>query len=70
MMYMGADQVYTHTVQYTHDESCPACGPGTPVEVSPTDTLKQVRHKRAWLLTCQVLVCSITPEIIYVCIVR
>lgn len=43
MMYMGTDSIYTHTVAYARDETCTVCGSGTPLPVSLSMTLQQVR---------------------------
>lgn len=40
---MGSQGIYTHTVQYERDHSCPICSPGVPLEVNANSTLQQVR---------------------------
>lgn len=40
--YVGTDGVYTHTVTYERDSSCPMCSAGVPMEVSATATLAEV----------------------------
>jgi hypothetical protein len=49
MMYNGTDGVYTHTVRYERDPTCPICSAGTAVPVTPQMTLQQARpaHARA-----------------------
>ena len=44
--YVGTDGVYTHTVAYEKDPTCPICSAGVPFEVDPQLTLKEVgvRH--------------------------
>lgn len=56
--YMGAQGVYTHTVQYEKDLECPICSMGTPLTVQPGMSLQQVGP---WLdfrapLLCKIIV--------------
>eukprot|EP00899_Mesostigma_viride_P011277 jgi/Mesvir1/2014/Mv06196-RA.1 len=41
MMYMGGQGVYTHTVAYERDPSCPMCGTGAPFVIPASATLQQ-----------------------------
>mmetsp|Transcript_34942 Transcript_34942/g.77699 ORF Transcript_34942/g.77699 Transcript_34942/m.77699 type:complete len:431 (+) Transcript_34942:72-1364(+) len=42
LMYMGSQGIYTHTVAYERDTSCPICSAGVPLDVDPDATLQQV----------------------------
>mmetsp|Transcript_17998 Transcript_17998/g.50362 ORF Transcript_17998/g.50362 Transcript_17998/m.50362 type:complete len:133 (+) Transcript_17998:181-579(+) len=42
MMYVGSGGVYTHTVAYERDTSCPICSAGLPIEMHPSATLQQL----------------------------
>lgn len=39
---MGSQGIYTHTVQYERDASCPICSAGVALEVDPSSTLQKV----------------------------
>eukprot|EP00211_Chloroparvula_japonica_P001480 CAMPEP_0119151880 /NCGR_PEP_ID=MMETSP1310-20130426/46949_1 /TAXON_ID=464262 /ORGANISM="Genus nov. species nov., Strain RCC2339" /LENGTH=553 /DNA_ID=CAMNT_0007144195 /DNA_START=38 /DNA_END=1695 /DNA_ORIENTATION=- len=40
IMYMGGQGLYTHTVSYERDPSCPSCSPGVPVKVPAGTSLE------------------------------
>ncbi len=43
---MGSQGIYTHTVSYERDSSCPICGSGVPLDVDRSMTLQQARRSR------------------------